>query len=352
MDFQALNELIAPPDEQARAASIAQWNRVAKPIGSLGLLEDAVAQIAALTGSADVALDKRAVVVMCADNGVVDEGVSQVGSEITALIASGIARGTSSVCRMARTARVDAIAVDVGMRTPAGEAEVLNRCVARGTANIAHGPALTAIELDRAIQVGVDLAGNLKAQGYDIVAVGEMGIGNTTTAAAVTAVLTDLQLDEIVGYGAGLSQEAYRRKLGIVKQALELNRPAKFDAYDALLKVGGLDIAAMTGAFIGGGVHRVPLIVDGFISTVAARCATLLCPICRDALLASHVSAEPAAARLLNDMGLSPIINANIHLGEGAGAVCLIPLLDMAVSLYNGSTFDEVGMRAYEVSPR
>lgn len=352
MDFHALNRLISPPDEQARAASVAKWNRVAKPIGSLGLLEEAVAQIAALTGSADVALDKRAVLVMCADNGVVSEGVSQVGPEITALIAAGIARGTSSVCRMARTARVDAIAVDVGMRAAADEAGVLDRCVARGTASIARGPALTAVQLDRAIQVGIDLAGDLKAQGYDIIAVGEMGIGNTTTAAAVTAALTDLPLEGIVGYGSGLSQKAYRRKLDVVKRALELNRPAKFDAYDALLKVGGLDIAAMTGVFIGGSAHRVPLIVDGFISAVAARCATRLCPACRAALLASHVSAEPAAAHLLDDMGLSPLINANMRLGEGTGAVCLIPLLDMALSLYNGSTFDEMGMRAYEVNPR
>lgn len=343
---------IAPPDEDAMRRSADHWNRVAKPIGSFGGLERAVTRIAGLTGDEDVRVDRRCALVMCADNGVVAQGVSQTGPEVTAVIAGQIAQGVSSVNRVSAPAKVDCFSVDVGMARPSDVPGVIDRNVARGTGDISLGPAMRREQAVEAMQVGIELVGEFKGRGYQIIASGEMGIGNTTTSSAMCAAFFGLPASLVAGRGAGLSDAGLERKVAAIERALQANAPDPGDALDVLSKLGGFDIAALAGLFIGGAVHRVPVIVDGFISALSAYTAMRLAPGCTCAMLASHVSAEPAAARLLAELGLEPVIHAGLRLGEGTGAVCLLPLLDMALSLYRGTTFEAAGIEAYEVDPR
>lgn len=343
---------ITRPNDAALGAARARWNAVAKPIASLGMLETIIERVAALTGSADVSFDRRAVVVMCADNGVFAQGVSQCEQGITTLIAGSIARGTSSVCSMCAPAGIDAIPVDIGMATPSDVPGVIDLHIARGTADISCGPAMTREQALEAIHVGIGLVERLKADGYSIIASGEMSIGNTTTSSAMTAAFFGLPPEEVTGRGAGLSDAGLQRKLSAIKRAIDVNHPDPDDALDVLSKLGGFDIAGLVGLFIGGALYRVPVIIDGFISALAAYTAMRLVPSSSCAMIASHVSSEPAAKMILDEIGAEPVIQAGMHLGEGTGAVCLIPMLDMALALYNGTTFEQTGMDAYEVDPQ
>ncbi|HWQ59444.1 MAG TPA: nicotinate-nucleotide--dimethylbenzimidazole phosphoribosyltransferase [Clostridia bacterium] len=348
-EFKALNARIVPPDEQAMRSARARWDSLAKPLHGLGILEDDIARIAGVQKSADVDLSRRAVVVMCADNGVIAKGVSQVGQEVTAIVAENIARGDASVCRMARIARADVIPVDVGVARPVNISQV-GRCnVRRGTADMTEGPAMTRDEAKAAVRVGVDMARVLHEQGYRLLATGEMGIGNTTTSSAIAAALAVKPITEVTGRGAGLSDEGLLRKQHAISRALETNQPDASDALDVLHKVGGLDIAGLAGVCIGGALYGMPVLLDGFISLAAALVAVRLCPNCAPYLFASHVSKEPAARMLLDELCLSPLICADLCLGEGTGAVAAMPLLDMALAVYNEmATFEDISVPAYK----
>lgn len=347
-----ITKRIRPLDSNALSDSRAKWNAVAKPIGSLGTFELMVEKIAGLTGNANVDIGKRAVVVLCADNGVVAQGVSQSGPDITTLIAGSVAQGRSSVCKMAQTVGADAYSVDMGMLDPSDEPGVLDCHIERGTQDITQGPAMTRDQAIKAVLTGVDLVGRFKDLGYRILATGEMGIGNTTTSSAMSAVFLNLPVSDVTGRGAGLSDAGLARKLEAIKRAIKVNQPNADDAVDVLAKLGGFDIAGLAGMFIGGALHRVPIVVDGFIGALSAYTAAKICPGCECAMLASHVSAEPAAHMLLANLHLEAPIQARLRLGEGTGAICLLPLLDAALALYNGTTFDETGMEAYEVNPQ
>lgn len=344
---QALSQ-IKGPDKQAEQRALDRWASVAKPLGSLGLLEENVTRIAALTGDLGYTIEKRAVAVLCADNGVAAQGVTQTGSEITALVAKNLTIGQSCVCRMARLAHCDVIPVDVGICTDVEAPGLWNRKIAYGTADLSQRPAMSRDQAEQAVLTGIELVRQLKELGYKIVATGEMGIGNTTTAAAVSAALLGLSARQATGRGAGLSSLGLERKIQVVEQALKTHKPDPQDPIDAIAKVGGFDIAGMAGMFLGGALYRVPIIVDGLISAAAALCAARMSPSSRCAMIASHVSAEPAGALLLEELGLKPMIVAGMRMGEGTGAVAALPLLDMGFDIYRGmSNFEEIGMDAY-----
>lgn len=350
MDFEKLNNSIPKPDTAAAEAALRRWNGIAKPVGGLGLLEDAIVQIAALRGTPDVTIEKRAVVVMCADNGVVEEGVTQAEQAVTALVAGNMAQGRASVNCMAAVARADVIPVDIGMRSPASG--VLDRRIAAGARNIAKGPAMTRAEAQRGIAAGVALVETLCKQGYTILATGEMGIGNTTTASAMASVLCGVPVERAAGRGAGLSDGGLARKTDAIRRAIKLNAPHADDALDVLSKLGGFDIAGLAGIYIGGAMYRIPVLIDGLISAVAALTAARLCPACVDAMLATHVSAEPASESVLFALNKAPLLCARMRLGEGTGAVCALPLLDMALAVYAGMpSFEQIGLAPYEVKP-
>lgn len=329
-------------------ASRARWDSLAKPLGSLGLLEDAVVQIAALTESADISLNNRALLVLCADNGVVVQGVTQCDSSVTATVVCALGMGTSTVNYMARTANCRVIPVDMGILDFPGASGVLDRRVRNGTGDITQGQAMSRTECIRAIETGMELVREQKAAGADILATGEMGIGNTTTSSAVASVLLGLPPVEVTGRGAGMSDAGLARKIAAIERAVQMNQPAPADPVDVLAKVGGLDLAGLCGVFLGGAKYKVPVLVDGFISAAAALCAARFWPEAKRAMLASHISAEPAGRLVLDALGLKPLITAEMHLGEGSGAVAALPLLDMALAVYSsGHTFEKMGMEPY-----
>ncbi len=339
---------ITGPDETARLEAQRRWDSIAKPLGSLGQMETAVTKIAALHGSADVKLGKRRLLVFCADNGVVARGVSQCGSEVTAHVAVALAEGRSTVSPMARLANCEVVPVDMGILDFPGHPGVLNCSVRGGTGDISAGPAMTRAECLRAMQKGADLAESAARDGVDILLLGEMGIGNTTTSGAVCAALLGLSPDEVTGRGAGLSDAGLARKRAAIERALRVNAPDQNDPIDVLQKVGGLDLAAICGAFLGAAAEKTPVVIDGYICAAAALCAARLRPESTHAFLASHVSAEPAATLVLRELGLDVPIAAGLRLGEGSGAVALLPLLDLALSVYgSGQTFDRLGIDAY-----
>lgn len=352
--FESIAQLLAaaasvhPQEAVARQAAHDRWANCAKPLGSLGQLETDLEDIAALTGSADVDVSRRCLLVFCADNGVIAQGVTQCGPDITTVIANALAQGVGNVSRMGRVANCRVLPVDMGILDyKPQEAGMLNRRIANGTADFTKGPAMTRAQAEQAILVGAELARMQVEQGVNLLATGELGMANTTTSAAVASVLLGVEPVRITGRGAGLSDEGLRRKIAAIEKGLEVNKPDARDPIDIIAKVGGFDIAAMCGVFLAGAACGVPVMADGLISTVSALCAVRLCPESIRAVVASHVSAEPAGRLVLDALGKTPLITAGLRLGEGTGAVAAMPLLDMACAVYYGSTFSQVGMEPY-----
>jgi nicotinate-nucleotide--dimethylbenzimidazole phosphoribosyltransferase len=282
---------------------------------------------------------------LAADNGVTAQGIAATPAEITVTMASFMAEHRSSACIMAAYSATDVALVDMGMFRSLDVPGIVDRHIAWGTGDISRGPAMTAEQGARALRAGIDLVRDASEKGYRLIATGEMGIGNTTSSSAVAAVLLRKTVPEVTGRGAGLSDEALEHKIRIIEQAIELNAPDPQDAFDVLCKLGGFDIAGLCGLFLGGALYGIPVIIDGFISAIAALIAVRLCPASSYALLPSHISVEPAAILVLDELGLTPIIHAGMRLGEGTGAVALIPLLDQAAAVYhNLMTFADIGM--------
>lgn len=343
-----LDEIIAGipeiPAERYRAAR-QHWDTLAKPLGSLGVLEENVTKIAALSGKHQ--LSRRTLLVFCGDNGVVAQGVSQSDASVTTAVAAALGRGDSTVNFMAKTANCTVLPVDIGMLEPTPPGVQKEKRMP-GTHDITLGPAMTRETCICAIEAGFRLAEKQIKTGADILLLGEMGIGNTTTSAAVASVLLHRSPEELTGRGAGLSNDGLQRKIHAIDRAIQKNRPNPEDPIDVLSKIGGLDLAALCGVCLGGARYQVPVLLDGVITNTAALCAVRLCPAVQGALIASHVSREPAAKLLLDALELQPCISAGLHLGEGCGAVLALPLLDQALAVYNsGHTFDALGIDAY-----
>ena len=344
-----LNTRIGPLDKNAMAEAQRRWDSIAHPLNSLGMLERDIIRIAGITGDPNVDLSKKAVVAMCADNGVVAEGVTQTGQEVTAIVTENMSKGDTSVCCMARIAGAEVIPVDIGVARPVTGENIRQCCVRRGTANMTKGPAMSREEAAKAVMTGILLVEELKQVGFRLLATGEMGIGNTTTSSAIVSVLLGKDPAEVTGRGAGLTSEGLERKINAIRTAIAVNQPDSADPLDVLHKVGGLDIAGLAGVFLGGAIHRVPVLVDGFISSAAALVAAAICPAAKDYMLASHASNEPAGRMVLETLGLTPFLHAGMCLGEGTGAVAVMPLLDMGAAVYREMcTFAATDIEAYE----
>lgn len=340
---------ICPADQRSMEQAKARWKTVGKPLYSLGKLEEAVIRMAGARGTADYSLDKKGLVIMCADNGVVEEGVTQTGQEVTAIVAENFTRHAASVCMMAETAKADLFPVDIGIARDVPGLTKAEYKVCCGTRNMTKGPAMTREEAEQAVLTGIRIAGELADKGYDILATGEMGIGNTTTSSAVASVLLGRDPQEMTGRGAGLSSEGLKRKIDAIRRAVEINEPDREDALDVLTKVGGLDIAGLAGVFLGGAIFHIPVVIDGFISSVAALCAVRMAPDAAGYILPSHRSGETAGGIVLEALGLSPFIECGMSLGEGSGAVAVLPMLEMGLSVYRQmSTFEEIHVEQYE----
>lgn len=349
-NFENLKKLsICPPDETAYKMVVDHWDHVAKPIDGLGTFEKVIARIGAISGTEKIHISKRAVIIMCADNGIVEEGISQSGQEVTAIVTEKMGDSQSSVGKMARMIGMDTIPVDIGINRGTPIPGVRNRKVCCGTRNFMKEPAMTERETVQAIAAGIDMVRECKENGYQILATGEMGIGNTTTSSALTAALLECEVRTVTGRGAGLDDVRLEKKIKVIESGLEKYALRGKHVFHALSCVGGLDIAGLAGVCIGGALYHVPVVLDGVISQVSALVAERLVPGTKDFLIASHVGKEPASKMLLDELGLDAVIDAGFALGEGTGAVMMMGLLDMALSVYNSkTTFDDMKIEQYE----
>lgn len=349
MTLEEAVKSVKAPDQEVMRRALAHWDSVAKPLNSLGVLEEDIARVAAASGSHRISIDKKAIVVMCADNGIVAEGVTQTGQEVTGIVAGNMARGESCVCLMAGISGADVIPVDVGMVSEGAAPGLMNRKIACGTRDFLKEPAMSRAQAAEAMEVGIEIAVMLKEKGYGLAGTGEMGIGNTTTSSAVLSVLLDREPRLVTGRGAGLSTEGVKKKVQVIEQGIRLHQPDKRDPIDVLSKVGGFDLAALAGFYIGCGAVGLPVVLDGLITGAAALAAVGLCPEAGGYMLASHITAEPAGAMVLEKLGLRAAIDAGMCLGEGTGAAALFPLLDMAAAVYTRmSSFDDIQVARYE----
>lgn len=344
--------------ESFRAGRLSQrhWDRIAKPIDSLGMLEDYVVKLSRISGKeTPYDCEKKALLVLCGDHGVVKEGVTQTGSEVTRIVGENFAKGCSTVNYMAKVSGVDVFTVDMGMDTPhykekqLVQGAVIDRKIERGCGNIAIEPAMTMEQCQKALDTGIALVGELKKKGYRIVATGEMGIGNTTPTSVLAALFLDQEAEVVTGKGAGLSKEGFHLKCQVVKQAAERVRAEGIrDPKAVLAQAGGYEIAGMTGVFLGGIIYRMPIVIDGAISAVAALAAQRIDRRASEFMIASHVSDEPVGKLALKELKLEAAVHARMCLGEGTGAMAVMPLLDMGLEVYRKmGTFGEYQIGEY-----
>ncbi len=321
------------------------WQRIdnlTKPIGSLGVLEEIAAKMAGITGKQKNNIKKKSIVIMCADNGVYEEGVSCCPQEVTAIVTENFTKGITGVCTLAKHANSDITVVDLGVKKRFSSNKIINKKIAYGTKNILEGAAMTREEALRGIESGIEVVNGLCKEGYDLLGTGEMGIGNTTTSAAVLSVLLDIPPEIIVGKGAGLTEEQYENKKLVVKKAIEINKPDKDDVIDVLAKVGGFDIAGLCGCFLAAASNRIPIVIDGFIASTAALCAYRLNPMVRDFMFPSHISAEPGSIYVVEEIKLTPMLNLKMRLGEGTGCPLAFNIIEAALAAINNmATFEE-----------
>lgn len=340
---------IEPLYETEQQKTRTRLDAIAKPLDGLGQFEKLLVQIAGITGTDEIRIDKRAILAMCADNGIVAEGVTQTYGDVTAIVAVNMATGRSSVNRMAAVGGTEVFATDVGIATEVNCDNLRNRKVRKGTADFLKETAMREAEALQAIEEGILWVRECKEQGYQILGTGEMGIGNTTTSTAVGCALLGLTPEEVTGRGAGLDDAGLARKKTVIARAIKKYDLYGKDALTVLRTVGGLDIAGIAGIFIGGALYRVPIVLDGMITAVAALVADRLVPGTRAFMLASHLSKEPITRRIMEELDLHPVIQADLALGEGTGAAMLFPLLDMALTVYReNDSFDEMQIDAYE----
>jgi nicotinate-nucleotide--dimethylbenzimidazole phosphoribosyltransferase len=342
---------VGPLDEAAMAAARARQAQLIKPPGSLGRLEELACQLAGITGQPRPRLERAVVLVLAADHGVVSEGVSAYPAAVTAQMARAVLAGQAAISVLARQAGAAVQVIDIGtagdgVAAPAASpgGALIVRKWRRGTANLAAGPALARAEALAALTAGAAIATAAAAAGGTVVLTGELGIGNTTAAAALTAVMTGQPPAATTGRGAGLDDAGLRRKIAIVERALAVNRPDPADPLGVLAAVGGLEIAGLVGVILGAAAGRAPVVLDGYITGAAALVAVALCPAARGYLIAGHCSAEPGHRLALAHLGLAPLLDLDLRLGEGTGAVLALPLVRAAAAtLDQMATFAEAG---------
>ena len=342
MELNNWIQRVSPLDNAAMEKARERQAELAKPPGSLGRLEDLSIQMAGITGKVHNSVKEQHLLVFAADNGVVEEGVSSAPQSVTLMQTINLTRhktGASTLCKHFGCAIT---VCDVGVNAEIREKKVLNKKIAYGTNNIVKGPAMTRDQALQAVLTGIELAANTQA---DVIGIGEMGIGNTTTSSAVLSVLLDADVEAVTGRGGGITDTGFSKKKQVIKDAIQINHPDKTDVIDVLAKVGGFDIAAMCGAFIGCAATRRPVVIDGFISAVAALCAYRLCPNAVHYFVPSHASYEIGYKLAMDAMKLEPLFLLGMRLGEGSGCPLAFQILDAACAVINDmATFAQAGI--------
>ncbi|MCL2226867.1 MAG: nicotinate-nucleotide--dimethylbenzimidazole phosphoribosyltransferase [Oscillospiraceae bacterium] len=335
-------EKIVLLDEKAMECARERQSVLAKPPGSLGRLEEISIQLAGISGGMFYDTSKRCVIIMSADNGVFEEGVAATPQSVTYSQTVNFVRGIPGVAAIAKQFAADLIVVDVGVNADIDHPLIRNRKIRKSTWNIAKGDAMTYDEAVQAILIGIETAVEAVEDGYTLFGAGEMGIANTTTSAAVLSALTGLSAEKAAGKGAGLSDEAYKHKIHVVRSAIERNRPDAGDPIDVLAKVGGFDLAALAGVFLGCAFMKVPVVIDGFISMVSALAAARIQPLAKEYMIASHASFEHGFVHAAQALGVEPCLNLNMRLGEGSGCPIMFAVIDAAcAAMRDMGTFAE-----------
>jgi len=343
----ALVAAIEEPDAGAAAEAQRRLDTKTKPRRSLGRLEDLACQIAGVRRTPAPLPGRKVIVVMGADHGVAEEGVSAYPREVTAQMLLNFARGGAAINVLARHAGAEVVVIDMGVAVPlpAPAPDIRVERIGAGTGNFARGPAMSRAEAVRALETGARIAAELAAGGATLIGLGDMGIGNTTASSAVVAALTGAPVEEVVGRGTGVDDAGLARKIDVIRRGLALNRPDPQDAVDVLAKVGGFEIAGLAGVALGAAAARVPVVVDGFICGTAALVAARIAPRCRGALIASHRSVEAGHRLVLQALGSKPLLDLDLRLGEGTGAALAMGLCDAALRvLAEMATFTAAGV--------
>ncbi|NPV71514.1 MAG: nicotinate-nucleotide--dimethylbenzimidazole phosphoribosyltransferase [Firmicutes bacterium] len=341
---KAISE-VGLPDDDAVARCKARLDSLTKPPGSLGMLEDVAVKIAGITGRIAPDLSSRVVLVMAGDHGVTAEGVSAYPSEVTPQMVLNFLRGGAAINVLARHAGAGVVVADVGVAADVAGEGLRNVKVRKGTANMAAGPAMSREEAVASVEAGIRLAHDAIDGGAAMIATGDMGIGNTTASSAILAAFSGMDVGEITGRGTGVDDARLRLKADVIRKALAVNRPDPADPLDVLHKVGGLEIGAIAGAIISAAGRRVPVVVDGFISSAGALVAERMQPNVRHFMVASHLSEEPGHGAILKIIGLEPMLHMRMRLGEGTGAVLAFHLIDASMKvLREMATFAEAGV--------
>ena len=342
---EKLNALLASitgPDDKAMEAARLRQEQLAKPPKSLGRLEELSIQLAGITGRVHNRMDHTHLLVFAADNGVVEENVSSAPQSVTLMQTINLTRGKTGAATLCKHFGCGITVCDVGVNAEIRDSAVLNRKIAYGTGNMVKGPAMTREQAVTAILTGAELAKNTTA---DALGIGEMGIGNTTTSSAILAVLLDADVEAVTGRGGGITDESFVLKKNAIRKAIAVNQPDKTDVVDVLAKVGGFDIAAMCGGFLGAAASHRPVVIDGFISVVAALCAVRLCPNVRHYLVPSHASFEIGYRLAMEELKLEPIFLLDMRLGEGSGCPLAFQVLSAACAIINDmATFEQAGI--------
>lgn len=319
-----------------------------KPQGSLGRLEEFAKQLVAVTGKQMPELDKKVVFTFAGDHGVADEGVSAFPKEVTPQMVMNFVNGGAAINVLARHAGAEVVAVDIGVDFDFGGLDkpgFLSKKVMAGTKNMRKGPAMTREETEKCLQVGIDLASEYAGKGYKIFGTGEMGIANTTPSSAITAVLTDESVEDITGRGTGINDDAWKNKVQVIKDSIAVNSPDASDPIDVLSKIGGTEIAGIAGLIIGAAANNVPVVVDGFISTAGALIAFMIEPKTKDYMFAAHRSQEIGHKAMLDKIGLRPILDLDMRLGEGTGAALAMLVIEGGLKIYKEmATFEEAAV--------
>jgi nicotinate-nucleotide--dimethylbenzimidazole phosphoribosyltransferase len=331
--FENTKTGIKPACEDSMREAAERLDKLAKPIGSLGKLEDLAVKISGMTGKQSSSFEKKVTIIMAADNGVVEEGVSACPQVVTTIQTLNFLKGVTGICVLSKVAGADIRVVDIGVASDLEYPGLISRKIRKGTSNMAKGPAMTKEEAVRAIETGIEMVTQLVGEGYSLFGTGEMGIGNTSTSSAVAMTFLGCSAEAAVGKGAGLTEEAYNNKKSVIERAISVNRPDPKDPIDVLSKVGGFDIAGMTGCFLGAAYNRVPIVIDGFISAAAALAAFRINPLVRDFMIPSHCSEEPGYKLAMSEIGLKPMLDLNMRLGEGSGCPLAFNIIEAAEAI-------------------
>ena len=349
MKLEEAIKSIKPLNESSMAEAKKRLDKLTKPLNSLGELEKIVIRLAGIFENSEPDISKKAIVIMCSDNGVVEEGVSSCPKEVTATVTRNFLKGITGINVFANFSKADLAVCDIGVEADLSDVEgIIHKKIRHGTSNISNGPAMTREEAISAIETGIEIVEDLYNKGYLLIGTGEMGIGNTTTSSALTAILTNVSSEEVTGRGAGLSDVAHLNKTKVIQKSIDINKPFG-DTIDILAKLGGFDIAGLAGAFIGSAALGIPCVVDGFISGVAALVAIRICPRVKDYTFLSHYSKEPGAKKIFEALDMEPMLNLGMCLGEGTGAALSFVIFDAALeAYYKMGTFDDAEIEQYK----